>query len=176
MTIKKPRTILEFDEVELFETSAVGIPSYARAHKSFVKSLKNLFSGDGGSGLNLKELQNMSEEEEAKAKAEAEAAEAEAKAKADAEVADADDGDSEDGDAGDGAKSITNVGKGTNLDAMTKIMAKAVSTGIAEGMKAVQTEAGLTDTKTPAEKQADLMKNASDGEVFAAAFGMEAVQ
>ena len=166
MVIKKPRTILEFDEVELFETSAVGIPSYARAHKSFVKSLKSLFSGDDGSGLNIKELQNMSEEEEAKAKAEAEAAEAEAKAKADAEAA----------DAGDGTDSDTDVGKSANLDAMTKVMAKAVTMGIAEGMKAVQNERGLADTKTPAEKQAEVMKKASDGEVFAAAFKMEGSQ
>ena len=121
----------------------------------------------------------MSEEEEAKAKAEAEAAEAEVKAKAEADEKAKADEEAEakakaeaeaagEGDAGEGAESDPDVGKSVNLDAMTKVMAKAVTMGIAEGMKAVQTQAGLTDTKTPAEKQDEMFKNASDGELFAA--------
>ena len=182
MVIKKPRTILEFDEVELFETSAVGIPSYSYAHKSFAKSLKDLFHGEGGGELNLKELQNMNEEEIAAAKAAkaAEEAEAEAKAKADAEAAAKADADGEgdgDGDGdGDGEGDGDDAGKSVGLKDMTKIMAKAVSDGISNGMKAIETDRGLADTKTPAEKQAELMKDASNGQVFAAAFNMGGIQ
>ena len=158
--IKKPRTILEFDEVELYETSAIGIPSYAYAHKSFAKSLRNLFPRTGGSGLNLKELQNMSEEEEAKAKAEAEE-----KAKAEAEAAEAGDGEAgeeeakakeeaeakakAEAEAGEGAESEDNRGKNAKLD-MTKTIADAIAEGMAKGIEMVQNQRGLADTKTSA--------------------------
>ena len=64
--INKKKKIREFGYVELFETSAVGLPAYADAHKthSLVKSLKDAFPDLVSDGLNFKENNPMVDEDQ----------------------------------------------------------------------------------------------------------------
>ncbi len=172
------KKVREFGHVELFETSCCGLPSYVYAHKSLslVKSLKDLFPDLVSDRLNIKEKNPMVDEDQtqdasenpegAEEKPDEESSEdsSESEEKPDEESSE----ESEDSSKSEESEKAANF----SPKDMTKMMASAISEGISKGMTAIQNNAGLID-KSPAEKQKELIKDASIGELAASVFEMD---
>ena len=164
------KKIREFGYVELFETSVVGLPAYPFAHKSpsFVKSLGDLFPDLVGDELNFKEKNPMVDENQTQDASETPKESEEGSKEGSEESEESKDSDETEESSEDSEDKAANF----SPQAMTEMMAKAISEGIAKGMAAIQTTPGLID-KSPAERQKELLKNADIGELAASAFGMD---
>jgi len=179
--IEKKKKIREFGYVDLFETSCCGLPSYVDAHKSFslVKSLGKLFPDLVSDELNFKEKNPMVDENQTEDASNPEGTEDSKDSEAD--KAEGKEGSEEskeskdsEADKAEGKEGSEDKAASFSPKVMTEMMAKAISDGIAKGMAAIQTNPGLID-KSPAEKQKELLKRASIGELAANVFGMDKI-